>query len=120
MRTHALHNCLLLTGFFFISGAVFSQVRKGAPRPNIVLIMADDLGYSDLGCYGGEISTPNLDQLAAGGLRFSRFYNTSRCCPSRAALLTGMYNHNAGIGEMTMDRQLPGYRYVWQHAIQAW
>lgn len=81
-----------------------------ADRPNIVVILADDLGYSDIGCYGGEIATPNLDNLAANGLRFRRFYNTSRCCPSRASLLTGMYNHNAGIGEMTTDRNQPGYR----------
>lgn len=79
-------------------------------RPNIVVILADDLGFSDIGCYGGEIKTPNLDYLAANGARFSNFYNTSRCCPSRASLLTGMYNHNAGIGEMTEDRHLPGYR----------
>jgi arylsulfatase A-like enzyme len=79
-------------------------------RPNIVLILADDLGYSDLGCYGGEIHTPNLDRLASGGLRFKRFYNTSRCCPSRAALLTGLYNHNAGIGEMTENRNVEGYQ----------
>lgn len=84
-------------------------VPKKDTRPNIVLIMADDLGYSDLGCYGGEIKTPNLDYLAANGLRFKRFYNTSRCCPSRAALLTGLYNHNAGIGEMTTDRNMEGY-----------
>src|SRR6476619_4945946 len=76
-------------------------VRNKSDRPNIVLILADDLGYSDIGCYGGEIATPNLDYLAANGIRFSRFYNTSRCCPTRAALLTGMYSHNAGIGEMT-------------------
>lgn len=79
-------------------------------RPNIIIILADDLGFSDIGCYGGEINTPNLNYLAASGVRFSNFYNTSRCCPSRASLLTGMYNHNAGIGEMTADRQLPGYR----------
>src|SRR5436309_7642719 len=60
-------------------------------RPNIVVILADDLGYSDLGCYGGEIRTPNLDGLAAGGLRFTQFYNTARCWPSRASLLTGYY-----------------------------
>lgn len=72
--------------------------------------MADDLGYSDLGCYGGEIATPNLDYLAANGVRFNSFYNTARCCPTRASLLTGIYNHNAGIGEMTTDRGLPGYR----------
>src|SRR5512147_69145 len=61
------------------------------PRPNIVVIVADDMGYSDAGCYGGEIATPNLDRLAAGGLRFTQFYNTARCWPSRAALLTGYY-----------------------------
>ncbi|PIQ21922.1 MAG: arylsulfatase [Cytophagales bacterium CG18_big_fil_WC_8_21_14_2_50_42_9] len=83
---------------------------KNDQRPNIVLIMADDLGFSDLGCYGSEIKTPNLDYLAANGVRFSRFYNTSRCCPTRAALLTGLYNHQAGIGEMTEDRSMPGYR----------
>ncbi|MEH6406622.1 MAG: arylsulfatase, partial [Leeuwenhoekiella sp.] len=78
--------------------------------PNIVVILADDLGYSDLGCYGGEISTPNLNYLAENGLRFTQFYNTSRCCPSRASLLTGLYNHDAGIGEMTEDRNISGYR----------
>jgi arylsulfatase len=62
-----------------------------AARPNVVVILADDLGYSDLGCYGGEIRTPNLDGLAAGGLRFTQFYNTARCWPSRASLLTGYY-----------------------------
>ena len=69
-------------------------------RPNIVLILADDMGYSDLGCYGSEIRTPNLDSLAAEGLRFSQMYNFARCCPSRAALLTGLYLHQAGIGHM--------------------
>lgn len=79
-------------------------------RPNIIVILADDLGYSDVGCYGGEINTPNINYLAAHGLRFTNFYNISRCCPSRASLLSGMYNHNAGIGEMTEDRHEPGYR----------
>ena len=60
-------------------------------RPNIVLILADDLGFSDIGCYGGEIRTPNLDALAAGGLRFAQFYNTARCWPTRSAILTGYY-----------------------------
>ncbi len=87
-------------------------------RPNIVLILADDLGYSDLGCYGGEIQTPNLDYLAANGVRFSRFYNTSRCCPSRASLLTGLYNQQAGIGEMTTARTEPGYRgYITENTV---
>lgn len=70
-------------------------------RPNIILIMADDMGYSDIGCYGGEINTPNLDKLASNGLRFKQFYNTSRCCPTRASLITGLYPHQAGIGHMT-------------------
>ena len=60
-------------------------------KPNVLLIVADDLGYSDLGCYGGEIATPNLDALAGQGLRFAQFYNTARCWPSRAAILTGHY-----------------------------
>ena len=83
-----------------------------ASRPNIVLILADDLGYSDLGCYGGEIRTPNLDALAGGGLRFSQFYNGGRCCPTRASLLTGLYPHQAGVGRMTRDEGegFPGYR----------
>jgi arylsulfatase A-like enzyme len=79
-------------------------------RPNVVLILADDLGYSDLGCFGSEISTPNLDHLASQGLRMTQFYTTPRCCPSRAALLTGLYPQEAGIGSMMEDRGLPGYR----------
>jgi arylsulfatase A-like enzyme len=79
-------------------------------RPNIILIMADDMGYSDLGCYGGEIETPRLDALAANGLRFTHFYNTARCCPTRACLLTGVYPHQAGVGHMMNDRGHDGYR----------
>lgn len=79
-------------------------------QPNIILIMSDDVGYSDIGCYGGEIRTPNLDALAAGGLRYTQFYNTSRCCPTRAALLTGLHQHQAGIGHMVSDRGNDGYR----------
>ncbi len=78
--------------------------------PNIVVIMGDDMGFSDLGCYGSAIATPNLDALAAGGLRFTQFYNTARCCPTRASLLTGLYPHQAGIGHMTDDRGFDGYR----------
>ena len=69
-------------------------------RPNIILILADDMGYSDLGCYGSEIRTPNLDRLAASGLRFSQMYNSARCCPSRASLLTGLNPHQTGVGHM--------------------
>ncbi len=79
-------------------------------RPDIVLIMSDDMGFSDIGCYGGEIATPNLDRLAAGGIRFTQFYNTARCCPTRAALMTGLYQHQAGVGHMMGDYGLPGYR----------
>jgi arylsulfatase len=79
-------------------------------RPNVLIILADDLGFSDIGCYGGEIRTPNLDGLAARGLRLTEVYNSARCCPSRASLLTGLYPHQAGVGTMTADEQRPGYR----------
>jgi len=79
--------------------------------PNIVLIMADDMGYSDISCYGGEIQTPNLDKLASNGIRFTQFYNTARCCPTRASLLTGLYPHQTGMGWMTVrDLGTEGYR----------
>lgn len=80
--------------------ALISSSLSAASRPNIVIIMADDVGYSDIGCFGSEIETPNLDALARGGLRFTQFYNTARCCPTRASLLTGLYAHQAGIGHM--------------------
>jgi arylsulfatase len=81
-----------------------------ADPPDIVIVLADDMGYSDIGCYGGEVRTPVIDGLAANGLRFTRFYNASRCCPSRASLLTGLYSHQAGVGHMVEDRGKPGYR----------
>jgi arylsulfatase len=88
---------------------------QGAPaarrgRPNVVVILADDLGFSDAAPYGGEIATPNLDRLARNGIRYTQFYNTSRCCPTRASLLTGLYSHRAGIGHMVQDRGTPAYR----------
>jgi arylsulfatase len=67
------------------------HAAPATPKPNVVFILADDLGYSDIGCYGGEIATPNLDALARNGLSFTQFYNTARCWPSRGALLTGYY-----------------------------
>jgi arylsulfatase len=79
------------------------------PGPNVVLILADDMGYSDVGCYGGEIHTPNVDRLAHDGVRFSHFYNTARCSPSRAALLTGLHPHQTGIGVLTNDDRPRGY-----------
>lgn len=79
-------------------------------RSNVIVILADDLGFSDLGCYGGEIKTPHLDSLASGGVRFSQFYNTARCCPTRASLLTGLYPHQAGVGGMDNDEGVPSYQ----------
>lgn len=84
-----------------------SGVLHGAPRPDIVVVLVDDMGFSDLGCYGGEIATPNIDQLAAEGLRFKQFYNTGRCCPTRASLMTGLHPHQVGIGHMTETPERP-------------
>ena len=78
-------------------------------RPNIVIMLNDDMGFSDIGCYGGEIETPNLDRLAAGGLRYTQFYNTARCSPSRASLLTGLHPHQTGIGILTYSTGPEGY-----------
>ena len=98
------------------ASGIFVSSASAAPahaRPNIVLILADDLGYSDLGCFGSEIATPHLDRLAAGGLTFTQFYNTARCCPTRAALLTGLYPHQAGVGHMveTMGKPIPYFGF---------
>ena len=101
---------ILLPLSLLAAGAATASAAHKDKRPNIIVILADDLGYSDLGCYGGEIQTPNLDRLASEGLRFTHFYNTSRSCPTRASLLTGLYQHQAGIGRMTFDNHLPGYR----------
>jgi arylsulfatase A-like enzyme len=96
---------------FLIGIAPVAQAADAATaRPNIIVILSDDMGFSDLGCYGSEIQTPNLDALAAGGVRFTQFYNTARCCPTRASLLTGLYPHQAGVGHMTGSRaQEDGY-----------
>jgi arylsulfatase A-like enzyme len=84
---------------------------KSYQKPNILLIMADDMGFSDIGCYGGEVKTPNLDRLASQGFRFTQFYNQARCCPTRASLLTGLYPHQTGVGHMASeDRGVDGYR----------
>jgi arylsulfatase A-like enzyme len=93
--------------FACLSTSAVAQVES--QRPNLVVILVDDLGYSDLGCYGSEIETPYLDGLAEAGVRFSQFYNTARCCPSRASLLTGLYQHQAGIGFMTYADWGEGY-----------
>jgi len=82
---------IILTSLLVAQLAALHAVGAPPTKPNIVFILADDMGYSDLGCYGGEIATPNLDSLACNGLRFTQFYNTTRCWPSRGALLTGYY-----------------------------
>src|SRR5437764_1024257 len=92
-----------------LGGAGVAAAAPATPPPNIVILFADDLGYSDIGCFGGEIRTPNLDSLAKEGVRFTHFYNTARCCPSRATLLSGLYAHQAGVGHMVNPRPLPAY-----------
>jgi arylsulfatase A-like enzyme len=99
---------ILLTIMLFIPMGLFSQSVQ--TRPNIVLIMADDMGYSDIGCFGSEIQTPNIDRLAAEGLTMTHMYNAARCCPSRASLMTGLYPHQAGVGDMLQNDGLPGYQ----------
>ena len=96
----------------FVSVLLTASAAPAAPatKPNIIVILVDDMGFSDLGCYGSEIPTPNLDALAQGGVRFTQFYNTARCCPTRASLLTGLHPHQAGIGHMMEDRGFDGYR----------
>src|SRR5687768_4815947 len=82
---------------------VGSLGMMAAEKPNIIVVLADDLGFSDIGCYGAEIKTPNIDALAKNGIRFTQFYNTTRCCPTRASLLTGLYPHQTGMGHMMVD-----------------
>lgn len=100
---------ILRSGLALLFASLATLRAAPAAKPNIVVILVDDMGFSDLGCYGSEIPTPNLDALAASGLRFTQFYNTGRCCPSRAALLTGLYSHQAGVGHMVEDKGAPGY-----------
>jgi arylsulfatase A-like enzyme len=95
--------CLLLGNMI-----TFAQAPKA--KPNIVIILADDMGFSDLGSFGSEINTPNIDRLAAQGLKMTQFYNAGRCCPSRTALLTGLYPHQAGVGDMVKDLGHPAYQ----------
>ncbi len=95
-----------------LNGGDLHASRAAASRPNIILILADDMGFSDIGCFGSEIHTPNLDRLAARGMRINQFYNNPRCCPSRAAIMTGLYAQQAGMGMMVSDYgryPYPGY-----------
>jgi len=93
-----------------LGGAALCSAAPAARRPNIILIMADDMGFSDIGCFGSEIATPNLDRLAHEGVRFTHFYNTARCCPTRSSLMTGLYPHQAGVGHMVVNRGYPPYQ----------
>ena len=108
MRRHRLLSCA--AGLLALAFAAAAAAAPEDNRPNIIIMMADDMGFSDIGCYGGEIKTPTLDGLASGGVRFTQFYNTGRCCPTRACLLTGLYPHQAGVGHMMEDRRLAGYQ----------
>ena len=104
----AVRFCLGVLGLSWLSGLA-SAASTGA-KPNIIVILADDMGWSDLGSYGSEIETPHLDSLARGGVRFTQFYNAARCCPTRASLLTGLYQHQAGIGHMVANDGIPSYQ----------
>src|SRR4051812_31051871 len=99
-----------LLSLLLVSSNALQSAMPPRAKPNIIVILVDDMGVSDIGCYGGEIPTPNIDRLAAGGLRFTQFYNTGRCCPTRASLLTGLYSHQTGIGHMVVDQGIAGYR----------
>src|SRR4051812_11102604 len=93
--------------FLFLAFAVAAANAADRPRPNILVILADDMGYSDIGCFGGEVETPNIDRLAKNWLCYTQFYNASRCCPTRASLLTGLYPHQAGVPHMVDNQRLP-------------
>lgn len=118
MKTH-LWVVLICAGWTLSVNAA-DDVRT-ASRPNFLVILADDMGFSDLGCYGGEIATPQLDALAAGGLRFSQFYNTARCWPSRAVILTGYYAQQVGrdIHYHAQGHGALGKRPAWAHLVSA-
>ena len=105
--------------FLYICFLLFLMSLSAAEKPNVIIILVDDMGFSDIGSYGGEIETPNIDTLAYGGVRYSQFYNASRCCPTRASLMTGLHPHLTGIGHMTASpdsnkhdkgEEFPNYR----------
>lgn len=103
-------------GLFPIAGVLLFPIgteaqKSQVKKPNVIVILADDMGFSDIGCFGSEIKTPNIDRLAANGLRFTQFYNTARCSPTRASLLTGLYPHQAGMGFLaSTNYEQEGYR----------
>jgi len=100
----------ILAAFLLAFPLASARAADPPAHPNVIIILADDMGFSDVGCYGGEIHTPNIDRLASQGVRFAQFYNMARCCPSRAALLTGLYPHQAGMGAMNQNLGVPAYQ----------
>jgi arylsulfatase len=104
-----------------IGGKLQKEVENNKKQPNVIVILADDMGFSDLSCYGSEINTPNIDRLAASGVRFTQFYNAARCCPTRASLLTGLYPHQAGMGGMInepgKEAEGPYQGYLSKHSV---
>lgn len=111
MKLKTICPFVALATIFLSCNSKENIVEEKNSKPNIVLIMADDMGFSDIGSYGGEVQTPNLDKLANEGLRYTQFYNNARCCPTRASLMTGVYPHQAGMGWMTAaDLGTPEYQ----------
>lgn len=116
MRKKGLLPAFLLCSTLGVASPALTQTTSSATsddapgaRPNVIIILADDVGFSDIGAFGGEIETPALDRLAENGTRFTQFYNTARCCPTRASLLTGLYPHQAGVGHLIFKTGHPGY-----------
>ena len=109
MKSKALIPFVILSLFCLLPHQTSATDRnpERRNRPKIVIILVDDMGFSDIGCYGAEIDTPNLDALAGNGLRFTQFYNSGRCCPTRASLMTGLHPHQVGIGHMTEPPNQP-------------
>src|SRR6266542_3616710 len=115
-RTRIVWRWALLLGCLL----ALPYVGHSAAKPNILFILADDMGFADAGCYGGEIATPNLDRLAANGLRFTQFYNTARCWPTRASLLTGYYAQQVRRDALPgLDGGVNGQRPAWAQLLPA-
>ena len=116
-----MNRSAFLPALCLVVAATLGSVAGAAASPNFALILVDDMGFSDPGCYGGEIETPNLDRLASNGLRFTQFYNTGRCWPTRASLMTGRYPHDVGHAMIYGDRAPPGYRGTSrERAVMKW
>lgn len=101
---------LLVVGIYLLTVSSISSLAQKSSKPNIILVMVDDMGYSDIGSYGSEINTPNLDKLAQEGIRFREFYNNSICAPTRSSLVTGQYQHKAGVGYFDVNLGSPAYQ----------